>query len=270
MQQETLEAHLSALPLGAIRYYDTVGSTNDLAAAWARQGAPELALLIADEQTAGRGRGQRKWFTPPGAALAFSLILRPESETISRATGLGALGVCQALQQRCHLPAEIKWPNDVIAHGKKLAGILTEASWVGDRLSALILGIGVNVTPSAVPPDGWSGHHDHPFPATSVTAESGQSIQRLDLLHRILELLLTWLPDLESPRFLQAWTEALAFRDEWVWVFPSDESSRDTPVQGKILGLRADGALRLETQPGEEISIRSGEVHLRPVDSLGK
>ena len=267
MQQETIELHLSDLPLGPIRYFDTIGSTNDVAAAWAEQGAPQLALVVADEQTAGRGRGHRNWFTPPESALAFSLILRPQVERVSRVTGLGALGVCQTLQQRWGLPAEVKWPNDVLVRGGKVAGVLTESSWVGDRLSALILGIGVNVAPSAVPPDDWPGHDHRPFPATSLESELGEPVPRLDLLHDILKMMLTWLPDLESPGFLHAWEDTLAFRDEWVWI---DEAGCAEPLRGKLIGLGEDGCLHLESETGGEIFVRAGDVHLRPVDSFEK
>ena len=267
MQQEAIEAQLSDLPIGPIRYFDTVGSTNDVAAEWVEQGAPHLALIVADEQTAGRGRGDRRWFTPPGAALAFSLILRPQVEQVSRVTGLGALGVCRTLQKRYQLPAEIKWPNDVLVLGGKVAGVLSESSWVGDCLSALILGIGLNVAPSAVPPDDWPGHGVRPFPATSLESELGESLSRLDLLHDILETILAWLPALESPGFLRAWERALAFRDQMVWI---DQSDRSEPLRGRLIGLGADGCLRLESETGEEIFVRTGDVHLRPVDSFEK
>ncbi len=270
MQQESIQTHLNDLPLGPIRYFDKVGSTNDIAAGWAKQEAPHLALVVADEQTAGRGRGQRKWFTPPESALAFSLILHPQVEQVTRVAGLGALGVCQALRQHYQLPAEIKWPNDVLVRGGKVAGILAESSWVGNRLSALILGIGVNVTASAVPPGDWFGHDDHPFAATSLESELGETIPRLDVLHDVLDTILTWLPVLDSDEFLQAWENALAFRDQRVWILPGDEAGRAESLQGRLIGLNTDGSLRLEAPTGEEIVVRTGDVHLRQVDSFGK
>src|SRR5512147_1345877 len=118
MDQASLQALLSGLPLGAVRYFDTVGSTNDLAARWADDGAPDLSLVAADEQTAGRGRLGRRWITPPGAALAFSLVLTDIRQAdILRYTALGALAVCDALNLTFSPlpPAQIKWPNDVIA-----------------------------------------------------------------------------------------------------------------------------------------------------------
>ena len=155
MNQSLLETRLADLPLGGIRYFERIGSTNDEAAAWLKQGCPDLALVVADAQSAGRGRAGRKWFTPPGAGLAFSLVLRAGDATrqllaqgnTARLNGLGALAVCQALQEQHSLPAQIKWPNDVIVNGRKLAGVLAEAHWLGSELSAVVLGIGINLAP---------------------------------------------------------------------------------------------------------------------------
>lgn len=94
MQVTILEQSLSTLPLGATRFFDSIGSTNDEALRWARAGAPHLALVVADEQTAGRGRLGRRWYTPAGSALAFSLVLLPESlptNSLTRLTAQGAL-----------------------------------------------------------------------------------------------------------------------------------------------------------------------------------
>ncbi|PJH75650.1 MAG: hypothetical protein CO064_05540, partial [Anaerolineae bacterium CG_4_9_14_0_8_um_filter_58_9] len=113
MNERELRRTLSDLPLGGVRYYEQTGSTNDVALAWASAGAPDLALVIADEQTAGRGRLGRKWVTPPGAALAFSLVLRPrpvERDVIPLYSALGALAVVSALEEKYGSKPEIKWP----------------------------------------------------------------------------------------------------------------------------------------------------------------
>src|SRR5512138_559035 len=101
MNQSELKKVLSKLPLGDIKYFDSIGSTNNEALAWATLDTKDLSLVIADEQTAGRGRLDRKWFTPKGTALAFSLILRPTAEekpSLTRMVGLAALAVADALQ----------------------------------------------------------------------------------------------------------------------------------------------------------------------------
>src|SRR5512143_1964019 len=103
MNQNQIKKSLSKLALGEIKYFDSIGSTNDEALAWAAADAPDLSIVIADEQTAGRGRLDRKWFTPKGTALAFSLILRPsekEKPYLSRTVGLAALAVAESLRRR--------------------------------------------------------------------------------------------------------------------------------------------------------------------------
>jgi len=272
MDQKSLESRLGDLLLGEIRYFDTIGSTNEHAAAWAQDGAPDCSLVIADEQTAGRGRGVRRWFTPPGSALAFSLILRPEIPEdcgqIMRITGLGALGVSRALRGSYQLPTEIKWPNDVLINRLKVAGVLAEASWIGDQLAAVILGIGINVAPVSVPPGDWVGHHERPFPATSVESALGSPVDRLVLLQVILAELLRWLPRLAEPNFIQAWREKLAFLGDWVQVITSEtDGGNMPPLEGQIINLNGDGSLMVRLRSGDLKSLQVGEIHLRSVDS---
>ncbi|MCK5430875.1 MAG: biotin--[acetyl-CoA-carboxylase] ligase, partial [Anaerolineales bacterium] len=174
MDQPTLNKLLGDLSLGSIRYLNTVDSTNNLAAHWAKDGAPNLSLVISDEQTAGRGRLSRRWYTPPGAALAFSLIIQDTTQetvmpnsSLSRLTALGTLAVCDALKQSfpTQLQAQIKWPNDVLVAHHKLAGVLSEAFWQGEQLQTVILGIGINIAPESVPSAELLD-----FPATCVEA----------------------------------------------------------------------------------------------------
>jgi BirA family biotin operon repressor/biotin-[acetyl-CoA-carboxylase] ligase len=258
MNEKKIESLLSSLPLGAYRYFDSIGSTNDEALVWASQGAPDFSLVVADEQTSGRGRMDRKWFTPPGSALALSLILRPaEAERAhpSRTTGLLALSLTETLS-RLGLAPQIKWPNDVLLNGKKVAGILVESSWMGETLEALILGMGVNVCEASVPTT-----ENILFPATSVENELGQLIERSHLLQEILTRVLEWRPKLGSEAFLKAWEEKLAFRGQQVQV----EEGSGGALTGKILGLEPDGNLRLRDERGKSVTVRFGEVHLRPL-----
>lgn len=261
MNQPDLERHLTDLPLGGLRYFDELGSTNDEAARWAEAGAPDLSLVVADEQTAGRGRVNRRWFTPPGAALAFSLILRPfvplPPSTLS---AFGALAVSDALLDSYGLMTEIKWPNDVLAGRRKLAGVLAEAQWQGEELLAVILGIGVNVAPSSVPPE-----TEILFPATCVETALGRPVERWQLLRAVLESVLRWRPRLDTAEFLQSWEERLAFRGEWVEVSGGGESGQE----GILLGLNRDGCLRLRIPSGEEIGVQVGDIRLRPGGGSG-
>ena len=258
MNKTQLERHLSSLPLSSIRYYDTIGSTNDEALTWASQGAPDLSLIVADEQTSGRGRMDRKWFTPPNSALAMSLILRPttmEQTHPSRTTGLLALSLVESLL-RLGLAPKIKWPNDVLLEGRKVAGILVETAWMGEKLDALVLGMGVNILTTSVPPA-----DQVLFPATSIESELGYSVERIELLKDILTKMLEWRPNLGTTAFLKAWEENLAFRGQQVRV----EAGSGESIVGELLGLGLDGSLRLHNEHGKSVTVRFGEVHLRPL-----
>jgi BirA family biotin operon repressor/biotin-[acetyl-CoA-carboxylase] ligase len=259
MNQNELKRILSRLPLGDIRYFDTVGSTNSEALAWATSGARDLSLVIADEQTAGRGRLDRKWFTPPGTALAFSLILRPsdrEKPYLTRIVGLAALAVADALRTR-GLVAQIKWPNDVLLNGRKVAGILVESVWSGEEVDCVVIGIGINVLTGAVP-----AAELLLFPATSLQEALGPDVEREEILHDVLAGIIALRPHLGSDSFLASWEKALAFRGEQVQV----EDGKGSPYVGKLLGLQPDGSLRLSTEDNNSVTVRFGDVRLRPRD----
>jgi BirA family biotin operon repressor/biotin-[acetyl-CoA-carboxylase] ligase len=260
MDLNSLQSCLSRLPLGQIAYFDEIDSTNEYALSWAEAGARHLSLVVADEHNAGRGRSGRTWFTPPGAALAFSLVLNQEElgfNQITRITGLGALGVCQVLKKIYGLGSQIKWPNDVLVGGSKLAGVLAEANWGGDELQSMVLGIGINVAQESVLPKSELN-----FPATSVETALGRPVDRWEMLKELLEAIIGWLPYLDQTEFLQAWEENLAYQKEWVQLI----SEYSKPVKGRLLGLESDGSLRLELPGGETRFFQVGEVHLRVVD----
>jgi BirA family biotin operon repressor/biotin-[acetyl-CoA-carboxylase] ligase len=258
MDERTLRKVLSDIPLGGLRTFEQTGSTNDVALAWAADGAPDLALVCAEEQTSGRGRGDRRWFTSPATSLAFSLVLRPftdEEQSVSLFSGLGAVAVCEALRRR-GLQPEIKWPNDVLLNRRKVCGVLAEAVWMGDKVDCIVLGIGVNVKPESVPPFDLLN-----FPATCIEAEIGKSVTRLPLLRDILQALLTWRGLLTEDGFLDAWDGQLAFRGEHVEIL-----AEGVPVRtGQVEGLERDGSLRLRSHTGQVFTVHFGEVHLRPV-----
>jgi BirA family biotin operon repressor/biotin-[acetyl-CoA-carboxylase] ligase len=220
----------------------------------------------------------RKWHTHPGAALAFSLILHlsnnekpdipfpfPEAK-IPLLTAWGAMAVSDALYKGYKVMAEIKWPNDVLVGGRKVSGVLVEVQWQGERPTTAVLGIGINVAPQSLPPD-----MDFLFPATCVESTLGRSIDRWVLLHTILESLLAWRLRLSSVEFLEAWESRLAFRDEWVQVISQEsDASVERPQEGQIIGLSPEGYLKLRTRSQDILSLRVGDIHLRPVDRTQK
>lgn len=258
MNQTQLQARLASLPIPTIRYYPSVGSTNDLAGEWSAAGAPEYALVVADEQTAGRGRAGRRWHTPPGAALALSLVLRPTAHPqmqIPHLTALGALAVCTTLIETYALPAQIKWPNDVLVHGKKLCGVLVEAAWQAESIQHAVLGVGVNVTAAAVPVG-----IPLDFPATDIETELGKPVDRLDLIYQVLAQMLGWYARLGSPEFVSAWKLHLAWMNLPVEVY----TDAGTVLSGQIAGLAGHGALQLRLTNQQLVEVEFGEVQLRP------
>ena len=258
MNQNELKRSLSKLRLGDIKYFDSIGSTNDEALALAASDAPDLSLVIADEQTAGRGRLDRKWFTPKGTALAFSVLLRPTAEEkpyLTRIVGLAALSVAESLRAR-GLAAQIKWPNDVLIHGRKVCGILTESVWSGEDIDCIVIGIGVNVLRDSVPP-----RETLLFPATSLEDELGYAPERLEILREILAALIELRPRMGTEDFIQQWQSLLAFQEQPVQV----EAGDTPPVVGQVVGLDSDGSLRLRKEHGEFVTVRFGDVRLRPL-----
>jgi BirA family biotin operon repressor/biotin-[acetyl-CoA-carboxylase] ligase len=275
MDIESLERTLADLPIGGLRYFERVGSTNDEAIRWAEEGASDLSLVIADEQTAGRGRRNRDWFTPAGAALAFSLVLRPPLYTsldsshapqspgsVSRLTALGALSISDALREMYHLDGEIKWPNDVLVDDRKLAGVLVETTWIGDQLTAAVLGMGINVTPASVPAE-----HSIITPATCVETALGRQVSRLNLLQTVVTQVIKWRLHLDSDNFQQAWENKLAYRGEWVNINPENGIKDQPPAEGQVLGLDQDGCLVLRSREGHLFTLRSSAYRITPITS---
>jgi BirA family biotin operon repressor/biotin-[acetyl-CoA-carboxylase] ligase len=141
----TLERLQMALAPRQIRYLPSIASTNDEATRWLTDGAPSGSVVIADEQTAGRGRHGRTWHTPPGVAIALSVILHPSQQHMAGVNMAGTLAVFRTLSTLNMDNVRIKWANDVLVDGKKISGVLPEAVWDGDQLQGTVLGIGVNV-----------------------------------------------------------------------------------------------------------------------------
>jgi BirA family biotin operon repressor/biotin-[acetyl-CoA-carboxylase] ligase len=255
MNIETIQTALKDIPLGGLRYFEQVGSTNDIALQWAEEkDIRDYSLVLANEQIMGRGRNGRKWQTPPDTALALSLILLPNSNEKKKLilfTALGALALAASLKEKFNIDAQIKWPNDVLIDGEKVAGILVEANWIGDTPKAVVLGMGINIRSEAVPPT-----KETLFPATSLEDALGAPMARLDVLRGLLQALVNWRPRLGGDEMVTAWDEHLAYKGQQVEI-----RGRDGQVtQGKVLGINKDGSLRLDTVQ----SIHFGDVHLRP------
>jgi BirA family biotin operon repressor/biotin-[acetyl-CoA-carboxylase] ligase len=240
-----------------LRFFKSIESTNNEALIWASQGAPDLSLIVANEQTAGRGRSNRKWFSQPDSSLAFSLILRPSKGEIinpARITGLAALALADPLGS-LGLNPKIKWPNDVLLNDRKVAGVLVESIWVGEVLTASVLGMGVNVLNSSIPSAG-----DILFPPTSIERELGRFVDRINLLKSIILSLIERRKKLGEKEFMLAWENALAFRGKLVHIMDEHQEI----LSGELIGLESDGSLIVQKSDGKSVVIQFGEIHLRP------
>jgi BirA family biotin operon repressor/biotin-[acetyl-CoA-carboxylase] ligase len=232
------------------RYFESVGSTNDVALALAETGAPEGTTVIAGMQTAGRGRRGRGWFSPPGAGLYVSLVLRPPNEVQSTTTLMAGVALAEGVRASTGLAAAIKWPNDLLVDGRKLAGILAEGPGSGAS-AVVILGFGINMTRAAYPSSIAAR-------ATSIEHELGRVPDRGVVLAESLASLSAWYARLVDGRFdaiLSRWRElSPSSRGAAVeWLTPSG------PVRGTTAGIDDRGALLVDVGSRRE-TIVGGEV----------
>jgi BirA family transcriptional regulator, biotin operon repressor / biotin---[acetyl-CoA-carboxylase] ligase len=257
MDKHTLQNALKDLDVPDIHFFEETDSTNERALALANQGAKEYTLVIAERQTAGRGRFGRLWETTPGTSLAFTLILHPtaeEQERMSLFSFLGAVAICGAIEDYCEAKPLVKWPNDVLLGGKKTCGILAETSWRGNILEGLVLGIGVNLLPGSVPPADRVM-----YPATCVQTHCENEINRFEFLKSALSLLIKWRPKALSRGFLEHYRARLAFLGERVILSPTDGDI----VQGLMVGVDDFGNLLMENDEGLEKAYPIGDLRLR-------
>jgi BirA family transcriptional regulator, biotin operon repressor / biotin---[acetyl-CoA-carboxylase] ligase len=262
MDELLLAQALKGTPVKEFRYFSTIGSTNDEAQSWADAGAPDFALVVADEQTKGRGRFSRRWVTNPGSSLALSLILHPDPSEIQKLSlfaPLCGLALWDVLHSRLGLDAEIKWPNDVLLSTKKTAGILVEALWSGKIVAGLVLGIGINISRGSLPPSG-----NQLFPATCIEDEIGHPIDRLGILADLLNSLASWRKHLGTIYFFEEWQKHLAFKGRAIRI----EDSQKTSIIGTVKGIDTNGNLVLILENGLEQDFTAGDVHLRPIETV--
>jgi BirA family biotin operon repressor/biotin-[acetyl-CoA-carboxylase] ligase len=238
--------------------FESLPSTNTELARRASEGAAEGLAIVAEEQTAGRGRLQRAWSSPKGAGLYFSILLRP---TISQnywplITFMAALAVGDALREAAGVETDIKWPNDLLSGERKICGILAEAIDTSAG-RAVILGIGINLTQNAFPPELANI-------ATSVSEASGRPPDRKQILAALLAALSHWYRLLERPeQIVDAWSN----RSSYALGKLVQVSNGDDIWQGTTCGVEPDGALRLRTTGGEIKVVRAGDVSCKSCES---
>ncbi|HYF95653.1 MAG TPA: biotin--[acetyl-CoA-carboxylase] ligase [Symbiobacteriaceae bacterium] len=245
-----------------MEYRESVGSTNDLAKQLARGGAPEGLLVIADEQTAGKGRLGRAWSTPRGSALAMSLVLRPQLPPVQapRITLVAAVAVALAVREVTGLQAGIKWPNDLQFGGRKFCGILTEMEAEMERVGFVICGMGLNVNlPSEALPEAFRET------ATSLMAERGAPVARAPLVRAVMARFEENYGDLVAGRFdavLDRWRALSITLGQPVRVI---SVTGEPALEGTAVDVDEEGALLVrESATGKLRRVFAGEVTLRP------
>jgi BirA family biotin operon repressor/biotin-[acetyl-CoA-carboxylase] ligase len=257
MDHEQLRKRLPRSGLGDPCYFfPTIGSTNDEAKAMAEQDLPHGTLILADEQTRGRGRLDRRWVSKKGAGLWMSLLLRPSNplESLGAFSVMGALAVVEYLKAHA-AQAWIKWPNDVIVDGGKVCGVLVEAGWRGNAIDYIVLGMGVNVHPESVP------DADLDFPATCIDHVLGKRVDREEMALELIDNLGGSYAQIGSSTLLEAWESNLAYRGEQVILQAGDQQ-----LTGRLDGIAADGRLKLSVDTGETLWLHAGDLRLRPID----
>jgi len=237
-----------------IHYYPVLASTQDAAKEAAEDGVPEGTVFNTDEQTAGRGRLGRTWQAPHGSSLLLSLVLRPSPTVYPKLVMVGSLAVAEAIEETTDLRAQFKWPNDVLIHDKKVAGVMVEGEFQGTRPLFAVLGIGINVNLDA------AVFTEMLYPATSLAAEAGAPVSRLSLAQSLLGNLERELLQASSrPRRVhQRWRSRLATLGKQIRVRMGDQV-----LEGLAEDVDADGSLLLSRRDGSLTTIVAGDVTLQ-------
>jgi BirA family biotin operon repressor/biotin-[acetyl-CoA-carboxylase] ligase len=251
-----LRAHLEERGLSwpaPIEHFEALTSTSDRLKELAREGAPEWTAVLADRQTAGRGRQGSLWLSPPGN-LFLSVLLRPalDNETAGLVPLAAGAAVCEALRS-FGASATVKWPNDVLVGERKIAGVLSEANWVEGVLDAVFLGIGVNLAldPRDLPPALRPR-------TTSLVAETSHAADRDAVAAEVLARLRVWYHALRGggAAIVEGWR---ALSSSW-WGRRIEVRSGGATIEGLAYGVDGSGALLLQLDDGEVVRVLAGEA----------
>jgi BirA family biotin operon repressor/biotin-[acetyl-CoA-carboxylase] ligase len=257
---ERIRARLGTSFVGrSMHHWEALPSTMDEAWRLAKAGAPDGAVVLAEEQTAGRGRLKRSWWAPAGSSLLLSVLLRPgwPARQAQRLTMVCSLAVCEAIAAVAGVRADVKWPNDVLIDGQKVCGILTELDVrpgpSGNQLETAVVGIGINVNVD------FEGAPKLMAPATSLMLAAGRRISREDALVALLEgIERRYVATRKGRSYRGEWAERLATLGREVQVRDSTEL-----WQGVAMDVDADGALLVRAEDGTVQRVVAGDVTLR-------
>jgi BirA family transcriptional regulator, biotin operon repressor / biotin---[acetyl-CoA-carboxylase] ligase len=236
-------------------YFADTDSTNDRAHALAKDGAAEGTVVIAEAQQAGKGRLGRRWTSPAGVNLYASVILRPPiaPRHAPQLTFLSAAAVAWTIAETTGLSPTVKWPNDVLLDGRKVAGLLNELDAETERIRYLILGVGVNINMQAE-----QFPEDLRYPASSLAMACGTEVSRLRFTRTLLEQLDRLYSQYRREGFapiMQAWQEYFVLTGQQVEV-----DCQGRLLRGRVVGLDEDGALLLQLDEGRQERVLAGDV----------
>jgi len=242
-----------------VLFFPEVDSTNPQARQYCLKGAKEGAVILAESQSQGRGRLGRQWQSPAGVNIYASIILRPPMRAASapHIPLLAGVAGAQALARACGLEARLKWPNDILVNGKKVAGILSEMEAEGLQVRFIILGVGINVNwqKKDIPPDLQEI-------ATSLRAEAGREFSRAKVAAEFFEELegeyVLFLKEGFSSRLREEWNRLSWVNQKWVTITVPGRK-----FEGRVLGLDADGALLVIDGQEKIQRFIAGDVSLR-------
>ncbi len=243
-----------------IHCHASVGSTNQVAKQLAIEGAPHATVVVAAQQTAGRGRNGRSFHSPAGTGLYLSILLRPKLTTMAamRVTSAVAVAVCRAIERLVVVKAGIKWVNDILIDGKKVCGILTEgiSGFESGRIESVVVGIGVNVrTPQESFPEDV-----RPIAASLLDGKPSDPLSRNQLAAAIVDEVLTIMAQLESMAFLEEYRRRSVVLGANVLVVQGPHS-----YEAVVERIDDDGSLVVRASDTVVHTLNSGEISLRPL-----
>nr|WP_295971642.1 biotin--[acetyl-CoA-carboxylase] ligase [uncultured Bacillus sp.] len=240
-----------------IHYEETVDSTQRIASRLSLEGAPEGTVIIAEEQTGGRGRMGRQFYSPKYSGVWLSIILRPKlpPQKAPQLTLIAAVAVVQAIEEVTSLRPEIKWPNDILIGGKKVTGILTEMQAESDRIDSVIIGIGINANQE---PEDYP--EDLQKVATSLYIESGTKVNRAELTRQLL---------LKLENLYHLYLKEGFYPIKLLWESYAISIGKmitarmlQGTLYGKAIGITEDGVLLMEDKSGQIHRIYSADIEL--------
>lgn len=260
LSKEEIESQMDTEVFGRrVTYFDEIDSTNIYAKKLGEEIDSHGTLVVADKQIQGKGRRGKGWESPKGSGIWMTLILKPKLNpgAASMITIVAGLSVSNAMNKLYGIQSSIKWPNDIVLHGKKICGILTEMSTEFDYINHLVVGIGINANMKEIP-------EDIKDIATSISKEYGKTILRSDLIAAIMKefefYYKIFMKTYNLEKLMNDYNERLVSKDREVVIIEAG-----CKYEAIALGINKDGELRIKTKDGVEKKVFSGEVSVRGI-----